>query len=115
MNSTLPRRSAGLWGSATGRWVRPHHQDAGRDAGAVEQVRRQADDGLDEVVVEELLADLLLRAAAEQHAVGHDGGHHAAGLADGEHVLGEHQVGLLARGRHQPQRKRSGNSMLLRV
>ena len=79
--------------------VRTHHQDAGRDAGAVEQVRRQADDGLDEVLFEELLADLLLRPAAKEHAVGHDGGDHAAGLADGQHVLGEHQVALLARGR----------------
>ena len=43
-----------------------------------------------------LRASLLL-AAAEQHAVRHDGGHLAVGLEHGEHVLHEHQVGLLAR------------------
>ena len=37
------------------------HQDAGRDAGAVEQVRGQADDGLEPVVLEDALADLALR------------------------------------------------------
>ena len=31
--------------------------------------------------------------------MGHDGDNHATGLADGEHMLGEHQVALLARGR----------------
>ena len=79
--------------------VGAHDQNAGRDAGAVEEVVRQADDGFDEVLLEELLADLLFGAAAEQHAVGHDGGDHAARFADGEHVLGEHEVALLARGR----------------
>ena len=42
------------------------------------------------------LADLALLAAAEQHAVGHDGGDDAVGLEHGEHVLEEHEVGLLA-------------------
>ena len=46
-----------------------------------------------------LRASLLL-AAAEQHAVGHDGGHLAVGLEHGQHVLDEHQVGLLALLRH---------------
>ena len=73
-----------------------HHEDAGRDARAVEQVLRQADDRFDEVLFEEFPADFLFRAAAKEHAVGHDGGEHAAGFADGEHVLGEHEVGLLA-------------------
>ena len=50
--------------------VGAHHEDAGRDARAVEEIGRQADDGLDEVLFEELLADLLFRAAAKEHAVG---------------------------------------------
>src|SRR5215470_7756086 len=79
--------------------IRTQHQDTGRDAGAVEQVRRQANDGLDEVLFEEFLTDLFLFATAKEHTVGHDGRHHAAGLADSQHVLGEHQVALLARGR----------------
>ena len=79
--------------------VRPHHKDAGRDARAVEQILRQADDGFDQVLFEKLLADFLFRAAAKEHAVRHDGGDHAARFADGEHVLGEHEVALLARGR----------------
>ena len=39
-------------------------------------------------------------AAAEQHAVRHDGGDHAAVARDGQHVLQEHQVGLLGAQRH---------------
>ncbi len=45
---------------------------------------------------EEILAGFLLLAAAEEHAVGHDGGHFAIGFEDGEHVLDEHEVGLFA-------------------
>ena len=81
--------------------VRPHHENTSRDARAVEQIGRQADDRLDQVLFEKLLADLLLRAAAEQHAVRHDRGDHSRRLADGEHVLGEHQVALLP-GRRRP-------------
>ncbi len=73
-----------------------HHQHAGGDAGAVEQARRQADDGLDDVVVDQVFADEFFLAAAEQHAVGHDGRHVAVGLEAGDHVLHEHEVGLLA-------------------
>ena len=47
-------------------------QDRGRNAGAEEQVGRQADDGIEQVLLDQLLADLALRAAAEQHAVRHD-------------------------------------------
>jgi hypothetical protein len=41
------------------------NQDAGRDAGAVEKVGRQADDGLDEPAPNEALADLGLGVAAD--------------------------------------------------
>ena len=88
-----------VWVRRVAAEVRPHHEDAGRDARAVEQVLRQADDGFDEILFEKLFADFLFRAAAKEHAVGHDGGNHAARFADGEHVLGEHEVALLARGR----------------
>ena len=72
------------------------HDHAGGDAGAVEEAGRQADDGLDHIVVDEDLTDQFFLAAAEQHAVGHDGGHVAVRLQAGQHVLHEHQVGLFA-------------------
>ena len=63
MNSTLPLRG--------GRLVAVQHHDGRRDAGAVEEVRRQADDDLEQVLLQQALADLPLGGAAEQHAVGH--------------------------------------------
>ena len=71
------------------------HQHAGRNAGAVEEPRRQTDDRLDDVVIDEQLTDQLFLAAPEQDAVGHDGRHMTVGLEAGDHVLYEHQVGLL--------------------
>ena len=53
--------------------------------------------GLDQILLQEFLADLFFRAAPEKHAVGHDRRHHAAGFADCQHVLGEHEVRLFAR------------------
>lgn len=44
------------------------HHDAGRDRRAVEQVVRQLDDAVDEVVVDQVFADLLFRAAAVHDA-----------------------------------------------
>ena len=73
-----------------------HDQDAGRDAGAVEEAGGQADDRLEPAALDEVAARLALVAAAEEHAVGHDGGHLAVGLEHGQHVLDEHEVGLLA-------------------
>ena len=78
--------------------VGPHDDDAGGDAGAVEEILRQADDGLDEVFLQPLAANLALGPAAEKHAVGHDGGDLTILAADGEHVLGKHEVALLAGG-----------------
>ena len=72
------------------------HQDAGRDARAVEQVTGQADDGLEIPPVDEVLACLALFSTPEQHAVRHHGGHAAIALEHGQHVLNKHQVGLLA-------------------
>src|SRR5215218_4281151 len=75
---------------------RAHDEDAGGDAGAVEEVRSEADDGFEGVGLDEPLPDLLFGAAAEEDAVGHDGRHHATTSQGGEHVLSEHEVGLLA-------------------
>ena len=46
--------------------------DAGGDAGAVKQVRGQADDALDVAPADERAADVGLGIAAEQHAVRQD-------------------------------------------
>ena len=46
------------------------HDDAGGDAGAVEQVRRQANDAFDITLLDDASADAGFRSAPEQHAVG---------------------------------------------
>jgi len=73
-----------------------HDQNAGRDAGSVEEAGGQADDRLEPAALDEVAARVPLGAAAEEHTVGHDGGHLAVGLEHRDHVLHEHQVGLLA-------------------
>ncbi len=72
------------------------HDHAGGNPGAVKKSGRQADDGLDHIILNENFADELFLAAPKQHAVGHDGGHVTMGFKAGEHVLNEHQIGLLA-------------------
>jgi hypothetical protein len=62
------------------------HDDAGGDAGAVEQVGRQADDALDEALFEEARADASLCPSAEQHAVRQDDSRFASALEALEHV-----------------------------
>ena len=51
------------------------NEDADRNAGRVEQVRRQADNGVDVPVVEQLVADPRFAAATKQHAMRQDDGH----------------------------------------
>ena len=46
--------------------------DAGRDAGAIEEVRGQADDSLDKTALNQVTADLRLLFAPQQYAVGQD-------------------------------------------
>ena len=65
-------------------------------AHVIEQVGADADDRVDDVGFDQLAADLAFGSAAEQDAVGHDGGDDAVGRQHGEHVLEEHEVGLLA-------------------
>ena len=76
-------------------------QHAGRDAGAVEQAARQTDDRFEDAVLDEPLAAGLFLAAPEEDAVRHDDGQFAVALERGDHVLDEHQVGLLAALRHE--------------
>ena len=81
-----------------------HHQDAGGDARAVEESGGQSNDGVEPAALDEVLPRLPFLAAAEQHAVRHDGGHLPVGLEHGEHVLDEHEIGLLALLRHPARR-----------
>lgn len=50
------------------------HDDAGRDAGAKEQVGRQADNAFDITPADQITADFRLGIAPEQHAVRQDAG-----------------------------------------
>ena len=68
--------------------------DGGRDARSVEEVGRESDDGLDEVLLDGLLADFSLAGAAEQHAVGNDDAHLAVFVGHLEHVADEGPVAL---------------------
>ena len=69
------------------------HDDAGGDAGAVKEVRRQADDALDVAALDEVAADGGLGIAAEQHAVREDARAFAGALERAEDVQ---QVGVVA-------------------
>ena len=68
--------------------------DGGRDARSVEEVGRESDDGLDEVLLDGLLADFSLAGAAEQHAVRNDNAHLAVFVGHLEHVADEGPVAL---------------------
>ena len=69
------------------------HQDAGRDAGAVKEVGRQADDPLEVAGADELPADDGLGIAPEEHAVGQNAGAFAGALQRADDVQ---QVGVVA-------------------
>ena len=73
------------------------HDDAGRDAGAVEQVGRQADDALDVAALDDVAADVGLGTAAEQHAVRQNDRALAGALERGEDVQQEGVVAVLGR------------------
>ena len=73
------------------------HDDAGGDAGAVKQVGRQADDALDVAAADDVLADVGLGAAAEQHAVGQNDRAFAGALERSEDVQQEGIVAVLRR------------------
>ena len=69
------------------------HEDADGDAGGVEEVGGQADDGVDVAVLEQLGADAFLGTATEEHAVRQDDGHHAFVFEEVEAVQQEGEVG----------------------
>ena len=49
-----------------------NHQNTGRDTGAVEEIRGQADNSLDHALPDELYTDIRLPVAAKQYAVRQD-------------------------------------------
>ncbi|MDT4859516.1 hypothetical protein FQZ97_940270 [compost metagenome] len=65
------------------------HDDAGRDGGAEEQIRRQLDNGIDVVVVDQVLANLGFRTAAIEHAGEFDNGSRAVDRQPAENVQRE--------------------------
>ena len=71
-------------------------QNAGRNSSSIKEIGRQPDDRLQQVVLDKTLADLPLGPAAKQHAVRHNRADHAPLAQHGDHVLHEHEVGLLA-------------------
>ena len=71
------------------------HEDAGRDARAVEQIRRQADDALDVAAPDDLAADGRFRAAPEEDAVGEIDGRFARALEAGEDVEHKSEITVL--------------------
>ena len=73
-------------------------QDAGRDAGAVKKVGGQADNALDEAALDEILANIGLPVAAEQHPVGQDDRALALALERGDEVQQESVVAVFGRG-----------------
>ena len=69
------------------------HDDAGRDARAVEQVGRQADDALDVALAHQGATDVCFRVPTEQHPVRQDAGAFAGAL---ERAYDVQQVGVIA-------------------
>ena len=76
------------------------HDDAGRDRGAEEQIGRQLDHRIDIVVVDQVFADLLLRATAIEDAGELDDRRGAVDGQPAQHVHGERQIGLALRCQH---------------
>ncbi len=71
------------------------HEDAGGNAGAVKDVRWQADDGVEVVAgVDEVAADVLLGPATEQHAMRQYAGHGGPVIQVVDHVLHKGEVRL---------------------
>lgn len=81
------------------------HHDAGGDRRAVEQVIRQLDDAVDEVVVDQVFADLLFRAAAVHDAGEADDRRRAVGRQPRKAVHDERQIRLRLWGQYSGRRK----------
>ena len=78
---------------ADGGVVLVEHENAGGNAGAVEEIGRQADDALEKAGANELGADHGLGATAKQHAVGQNAGAFACALERADDVQ---QIGVIA-------------------
>ena len=76
------------------RFILLHHHDAGRDRSAEEQIARELDDAVDEVVIHKILADFLLRAAAVHDAGEADDGRGAIRSEPGKTVHDEGHIRL---------------------
>ena len=80
--------------AALGRLALVQDADGHGDTGAVEEVGRQPDDRLEQVGLDDALADGPLGTAAEEDPVRHHHAHRPLGVRDGEHVLEEGEVAL---------------------
>jgi len=70
------------------------HDDARGDSGAEEQVRRQLDHGVDVIVIDEVLADLLLGTTSVKHAGEfNDGGGAVDGSTAGSSISRDEERG----------------------
>ena len=69
------------------------HEDADGDVGGVEEVRGQADHGVDVAVLEQFGSDAFLRSASEEDSMRQDDGHHAFRFQIVEAVEQEGEVG----------------------
>ena len=68
-------------------------ENAHGDTGGIKQVRRQADDGVDVAVLEQLGANAFFRSATEKDAVRQDDGHHSFVFEEVEAVKEKCEVG----------------------
>ena len=93
----IDHEDAAVANSSPGSAFLVQHQNAGGNAGAVEQVGGQADDALDEAAPNEVLADHRLGTAPEQHAVRVNHRALAGALERGEDVQQEGVVAVLGR------------------
>src|SRR5205807_8465647 len=73
------------------------HDDAGGDAGAVEKIRREADDALDVAATDDLAPDVSFGAAAKQYAVWQIHGCFGGALEAREDVERKRVVAVLGR------------------
>ena len=71
------------------------HEDAGGNAGAVEEIRRQADDALDVAALHDLLADVGLGPATKEHAMRENDRAFAGALEASEDVQQKGVVAVL--------------------
>ena len=76
------------------------HDDAGGNRGAEEQIWRELDHRVDIIVVDQVLADFLLRTAAIKHTREFDDSGRAIHRQPTEDVQGEGQIGLALGGEH---------------